>query len=1644
MKKHLHLYVFLIIIGSSLTASAQLINVNGNVTVDELIQDNFVDGCVEISNISSSVNGDATGFRSYAEFSRGSSNFPFENGIMLTTGNAESGGNNQTSSILSEGSTAWTNDPDLEAALGINNTLNATAIEFDFISISNQIQFNYLLASEEYFEVNPCNVSDGFAFLIREVGSTDPYTNIAVIPGTNEPVNTSTVHDVDRPTIGCTPQNEEYFAGYNLGDTNYNGRTDVFTASASITPYVQYHIKIVIADGFDNTFDSAVFIEGDSFEILDLGEDIETCSSSVTLDADIDNSASSYEWFLNGSTTPIPGETNPTLTVSQSGTYRVEISTPLGSDICIEEDEITVTIDNQINLDPIDDYELCDDLSGNGIETFDVSTKDSDVGAIIPFSNASFSYHLSDTDAQNNANPITTPIQNSAPVQPIFIRINDTDSGCVAYSTFNLVVNTIPSITAPTNLDICDVDNDPTDGFTAIDLTNKNDEITGGDSNFTVSYHFNPVDANNGDNPIPLPYVNTNTPSETVHARVVNINTGCFNITTLTVDITNGPAVNRDPSPLDGCDTDHDGTDTFDLTQAISDILDGIPQSDVTVTFHESTDDANNGTNPVADPTNYENIVEDQQTIFVRVEDDNTGCATVVPLEIHTNLLLTGTNNIQYALCDDPSNDREIDFNLFVVERYIFTDFLDENGLLPPGYNVTFYESQNDRDTETNPIDKNLVYTVNDRTTLFITIDNSNCSEVDDITLIVNPVLIFSPLEPVQYCDDDDDGSVSIDLASFDDLITGGNADFTVSYFESRSNANRNFNPLPPFYANTQPTETIYARLENIGSGCFTVNPFDIEVVAAPPITQPQPLRICDTDGDGLDIVNLDNQIPNIVSSTTGLNISFHTSEEDANNNTNAITNRTNYQTTTQDIFVRIESTTSNCHAIATLNIIINTFPEIDNIPPFKLCEDDNDQQTDFIFSDWDTEVLQGQTGKEVYYFVDETDALNGNLANAIDKNMAYQNVSSPQTIYIRVENITDPSCFNTGSFTIEVGANPIYNAPVSFLICDDASNDGIGTFNFQEKINEISQGSTTNLDIKFFSTLLDAENNGTPLPLEYNNTQNPEQIYARIENIDSQCVAIEGFGINVVAAPDLSDADPISLCDDNYDGVLEFNLDDAQYEVFDRFQTDTSVHYFENLSDAGDNNLAIPDPNNYLSNSKTVFLKFTNNQTTCYTVIPLVLEVRPLTTINFDGTYPICDNDTNTFDLSTMDDIIVSDPSTVTITYFTNATDAQNNNGALQNNFNYSASSHTFYTRIESLTNQCITYSSFTLQINPNPIANPPNDLFACDDDFDERAFFDLTETRADILGAQPESDFRISFYNTAEDAETGSDALSNVPETSNEQTIYARIENIDTECYSITSFQTIVNPLPIAPLDETVTLCLEDLPGTPLVINANTGNPNDTYLWSTTVNPTVNNSTNPEIQITDSSQIGDYTVTVTTNHPGAPNCTHPTTITVLESQQAINVSHVDVDFADPNTVTVNVNGIGDYVYRLNDGDPQPSNTFRSVPLGPNTIYIDDLNGCATIEENVFIVDIPKFFTPNNDGRFDEWHVIGVNRLDDAAIFIYDRHGKLLKMLTHNSPGWDGMFNGHPMPTADYWFSADITYEGEVFNIRGHFTLKR
>ncbi|MGB3144723.1 MAG: T9SS type B sorting domain-containing protein [Maribacter sp.] len=149
-----------------------------------------------------------------------------------------------------------------------------------------------------------------------------------------------------------------------------------------------------------------------------------------------------------------------------------------------------------------------------------------------------------------------------------------------------------------------------------------------------------------------------------------------------------------------------------------------------------------------------------------------------------------------------------------------------------------------------------------------------------------------------------------------------------------------------------------------------------------------------------------------------------------------------------------------------------------------------------------------------------------------------------------------------------------------------------------------------------------------------------------------------------------------------------------------------------------------------------------------------------------------------------------------------------------------------------------------------------------------------------------------------------------------------------------------------------------------------------------------------------------------------------------------------------DQNNVEFFVDGDGDYEYAINGGEFQDDSVFMNVPPGINTVVINDKNGCGITEPLEFlVVGYPKFFTPNGDNTNDLWNIKGIETLTNPVVFVFDRYGKLLKQLGATG-GWDGTYNGRPMPSTDYWFRFEYGEIEEGLLIaktrKTHFTLKR
>lgn len=516
--------------------NGQYIQVNDTYTAQQLVQNVLVGNspCANVSNFS--VSGDAfSGVQnSYGYFNAGTSNFPFTEGIILSTGKATSavGPNNF---ILSQGGTSWLGDSDLELALGVSNSINATVLEFDFIPITNKISFDYIFSSEQYLinaSSNQCNYTDGFAFLLKPVDNSTPYQNLAIVPGTTIPVKINTVRGAGSV---CPPANQSYFDAFNGTNhpTNFNGQTVIMKAEANVIPGRPYHIKLVIADQGNNLYDSAIFLGANSFNVgANLGPDKLIATNNPICEGDTyDLDATipglySYKWFKNNS--EILGQTNPIYTVRDSGIYKVEI-TLIGTN-CVATDEVTIEYSSKPSLTNANLIQ-CDD-DNDGIATFDLTKVDS----ILTGNNTQLSSVIYYENI-NDVNPIPNPRNyRNSNTNTVYGRVSNS-FGCVAFATVTLQIsNQVIGLQNP--ILKCDGDGN-LDGFTMFNLnTDASPQILSGlPSGLVVEYYLTNIDALTQQNLLTNNFTNTIVNEQIIYARIVN-GPDCFGITPIKLKVT--------------------------------------------------------------------------------------------------------------------------------------------------------------------------------------------------------------------------------------------------------------------------------------------------------------------------------------------------------------------------------------------------------------------------------------------------------------------------------------------------------------------------------------------------------------------------------------------------------------------------------------------------------------------------------------------------------------------------------------------------------------------------------------------------------------------------------------------------------------------------------------------------------------------------------------------------------------------------------------------------------------------------------------------------------------------------------------------------------------------------------------------------
>ncbi|MDN3493445.1 T9SS type B sorting domain-containing protein [Winogradskyella bathintestinalis] len=655
----------------SLLNYAQNISVDSqNFSPQQLIEDILIDSdCISNVSVTNVVGGDFSDTdQSYGYFDASGTTFPFESGIVLSTGKLSNVAGPNTS-LSDDDAPDWNRDADLENALNESNTINATILEFDFVSVAPQISFRYIFASEEYQDgnSNTCNYSDLFGFLIRPDDEQTPFENIAIVPNTNTPVKVTTV----TPGISgsCPPENETYFGSFNGANApiNFNGQTAILTAIANVIPNETYHVKLVIADHYNYRYDSAVFLEAGSFELSsDIGPDLLLATNNALCEGETielfayQDGQNTYDWYKDGVLVQgAPGcGTCGSYTVTEAGTYSVEVSLadgciaygeaiieyaplPIGSD--------SVLVECDLNQDGLTTYNLFDATSA-------ITTGNQDV-----YVNQ---FYVSQADIADD-NPISNPdaFQNTIPFQTIYAQIVN-QANCV--DIVELELQTSNNTLNIPDLDGCD--GDITDGFAAFDLSEVDttilDQIP---DDAIVSYYETEIDAFNETNALPNTFINSITNSQTIYVKVSS-NNQCFSISTVNLNVLYTPL-------LEGDETITNCLNALDPLTLYGGVLDDLPNNyyyewlyngtttDVTTLFYDATETG---------------------TYTVNVTDPN-GCSssriiTVLPSETATiesiNVEGIAPNNT-VTISISGEGDYEIaldDSNGFYQDNFVFTN----------------------------------------------------------------------------------------------------------------------------------------------------------------------------------------------------------------------------------------------------------------------------------------------------------------------------------------------------------------------------------------------------------------------------------------------------------------------------------------------------------------------------------------------------------------------------------------------------------------------------------------------------------------------------------------------------------------------------------------------------------------------------------------------------------------------------------------------------------------------------------------------------------------------------------------------------------------------------------------------------------
>lgn len=493
--------------------------------------------------------------------------------------------------------------------------------------------------------------------------------------------------------------------------------------------------------------------------------------------------------------------------------------------------------------------------------------------------------------------------------------------------------------------------------------------------------------------------------------------------------------------------------------------------------------------------------------------------------------------------------------------------------------------------------------------------------------------------------------------------------------------------------------------------------------------------------------------------------------------------------------------------------------------------------------------------------------------------------------------------------------------------------------------------------------------------------------------------------------------------------------------------EVDTYGEITAALWDFGDGNTStVVSPEHIYTASGNYKVQATITVNNCPIKVTKDIKVFKLPNLTENQELVQCDVDTDgisLFNLKTIREKITDPLFDEELVFFENRADAELNVQPILNPENYTnkVMNQEIFVRVTN-ENGCFEITSFFVSAVFVDLGNI-TEMYACNssdlDSDDGLGVFPIGFKKDDIRNevnlAQSTS---LKYYLTLDDAFTELNEIRDRFFTSESTTIWVKAQEANLSCSGISPIRLIVNATPRIDIEDEYLICKNQ----PIFLYGDVSN--DRYEW---INTTTGNlmSTERTLSLSDP---GAYQH-IAYKFENGLECLNTKDFIINRTEQpAFTNITVNKLFKNSHSIDIQIEGASNYEFSMDNityFEGEVSYSFENIPAGKHTVYVRDINQCEpTLQEDVYILGYPSFFTPNNDGINDFWTVLGLpeNELESIKIKVYDRFGKLISYLDEqNNYSWDGIYNGNLAPQNDYWFVA-IFKDGNIDS--GHFTLKR